>query len=119
MINLVGVRLRLLPMHVHPTFHLSRLKPTLNSNLDPASNSPPARIVDGGPAYTVEALQKSHRRGRGFQYLVDWEGYDPEEQSWVPSQFIQDLVLISQFHLDHPGQPVGPSVTVLSWEAPS
>ncbi|XP_041944116.1 uncharacterized protein LOC121706437 [Alosa sapidissima] len=53
------------------------------------------RIVDGGEVFTVSRLLRVRRRGRGLQYLVDWEGYDPEEHSWVPARFIVDRTLIT------------------------
>lgn len=91
------VRLKLLPTlgQVHPVFHVSRVKPVLYSPLVPSA--PALHLVDGSPVYTMRKLLYVRRRGRGFQFLVDWEGYDPEERSWIPAQDILDRTLVEDF----------------------
>ncbi|XP_057210444.1 uncharacterized protein LOC130566748 [Triplophysa rosa] len=102
-VNPVAVRLKLPPHlgRVHPVFHVSRVKPVVSSHLNPASSRltpPPPRLVDGIPAYTVRKLLDICRRGRGFQYLVDLEGYGTDERSWIPSRDVLDRSLIMDFH---------------------
>lgn len=100
-----AVRLRLpRPLRVHPTFHVSQVKPVRRSALvPPLQTPPPPEMVDGGPVYKVKRLLAVRTRGRGRQYLVDWLGYSPEERQWIPSRFIMDPTLIKDFHRDHPG----------------
>lgn len=68
---------------------------------------PPPQMIDGGPVYSVKKLLAVRNRGRARQFLVDWEGYGPEEQSWVPASFIMDPELISDFYASHPQDPRG------------
>ncbi|KAI2663491.1 Transposon Tf2-6 polyprotein [Labeo rohita] len=109
-LNPVTFRLQLpASLRVHPIFHQSQLKPVFFSPLSPqAPAPPPPRIVDGGPAYTVRRILDSRPRGRGIQYLVDWEGYGPEERSWVPGRFILDPALIQDYRRRVSSTP-GPS----------
>ncbi|KAL0204031.1 hypothetical protein M9458_002049, partial [Cirrhinus mrigala] len=98
-LNPVTFRLQLpASLRIHPVFHQSQLKHVFFSPLSPQVTAPPpVRIIDGGPAYTVRRILDSRTRGCGTQYLVDWEGYGPEERSWVPGRFILDPTLIQDY----------------------
>lgn len=93
------LRLKLPPTHgwVHPVFHVSRVKPALFSSLVPPAPDPHPHLVDGSLVYTKRKLLDVRRKGRGFQYLVDWEGYGLEERSWTPARGILDQTLVEDF----------------------
>ncbi|KAK1798667.1 hypothetical protein P4O66_006952 [Electrophorus voltai] len=93
-------RLALPPsLRVHPAFHVSRLKPVLCSVAPPTHQE--CAWWTCALAYMVKRLLDIRRVCGGVQYLVDWEGYGPEEQSWVSSPHILDCELIRAFQRDH------------------
>ncbi|TWW61447.1 hypothetical protein D4764_04G0000940 [Takifugu flavidus] len=59
-------------------------------------------LSDGEPVWSVNKLLAVRRRGRGFQYLVDWVGYGPEDRSWVPPSYLADPSLLEDFYREHP-----------------
>ncbi|KAK3567133.1 hypothetical protein QTP86_010433 [Hemibagrus guttatus] len=111
-INPVTYKLQLPPGYrIHPTFHVSLLKPHHPSVFpstepgDRAAEPPLPLLLDDGTAYRVKEILDSRRRGGQLEYLVDWEGYGPEKRSWVPRDDILDPNLLETFHAAHPHRP--------------
>ncbi|KAI2647423.1 Transposon Tf2-11 polyprotein [Labeo rohita] len=108
-INDVTFQLQLPPRyHIHPTFHVSLLKPFFPSATKPPGaelEPPPPEVLDQPSIYSVREILDSCRRGGHLDYLLDWEGYGPEERSWVPRDDVLDPMLLADFHRDHPDRP--------------
>ncbi|KAL0147444.1 hypothetical protein M9458_057253 [Cirrhinus mrigala] len=77
-INDVTYQLQLPPRyHIHPTFHVSLLKPfspsateTTGAEVEP----PPSEVLDQPSIYLINEILDSRRRGGRLEYLVNWEG---------------------------------------------
>ncbi len=74
-------------LKVHPTFHVSFLKPVSHDASRPNrehNSRPPPDLIHNEPEFKVEAMLKSKQlRGREWEYLVKWKGYHPIEATSV------------------------------------
>ncbi len=102
---------------VHPVFHVSCVKPVIR-----APPRPPPPIDEVASVYRVHKLLDVRPRGRGHQFLVDWEGYGPEERRWIPARDVLDRSLIEDFYRSRqasssgaPGGARWGRGTVMSW----
>ena len=93
---------------IHPTFHESLLThyrpPRFPSQQKPPP--PPPLEVEGELQYNVEAIRDSRRRRGKLEYLVHWEGYPREEDSWEPAKHVTKAPeLVEEFHRQNPQRP--------------
>ncbi|CUS12179.1 unnamed protein product, partial [Tuber aestivum] len=101
---------------IHPVFNVGLLEPYRE---DPSGRRtkevPVPEIVDNEASYDIEAVIDSRWYGnmkakfpnRFVQYLVSWEGYGTEENSWEPYEMLEDtgLQAMKDFHHRYPHKP--------------
>jgi len=101
---------------IHPVFHVSLLEPYREDPVGrPQKIIPTPDIVDNEPSYVVAEVVDSRWYGnpkskfphRFVQYMVAWEGYGPEENSWEPFEMLEDTAMqaLQQFHERYPSKP--------------
>jgi hypothetical protein len=93
--------------HIHPVFHVVKLKPAPE---DPivgrhANPLPDPVLVDGEEEYEVEEIMNSWFFSHRLQFLVTWKGYQREEWSWVNKKDLHAPELVEAFYQKNPGAP--------------
>jgi hypothetical protein len=91
-------------LKIHPTFHVSLLKPVARDASRPNrehNSRPPPDLVHNEPKFEVEAVLKSRQlRRREREHLVKWKGYRPIEASWVNESDMEHAQeAIEEFHI--------------------
>ena len=93
---------------LHPVFNVVKL--TL-APVDPiagrhAPPPPPPELVDGKEEYVVEEILNSRIFRQKLQYLVKWEGYGVEHNTWEYWDNIGNAAdVVNDFHTRNPGAP--------------
>ena len=113
--------------HVHPEFHVSKLKLKPVADPDRFPQRPnqdyPAAVVreDGQAVQEVEEILDQRLRNKKVQYLVKYVGYPWQEAEWTDynpddSSWEEDMGLVAAFQQRHPiselypyGQPPRPT----------
>ena len=75
---------------MHNVFNVSLLKEYVENPPEFKSRKEqPSKliIVDDEEEYIVEAIQAHKRKHRKLYFLVKWEGYAIDEQTWEPLKF--------------------------------
>jgi len=97
-------------------FHVGLLEPYREDpNGRPQKEIPTPDIVDNEPSYLVSEIvdsqwywnPKKTFHHRVVKYMVAWEGYGAEENSWEPFEMIEDTAMqaLQQFHERYPSKP--------------
>jgi hypothetical protein len=100
-------RLRLPPSmsRLHPVFNVVKLTPAPDDPIEGRRlrPPPPPELVDGEEEWIVEEILDSKVINRKLRYLVKWEGFGIEHNSWEPWDYIHAPELVTNFHRKFPG----------------
>jgi hypothetical protein len=93
--------------HIHPVFHVVKLKPAPEDPIAGRHTNPPPDPVpvDGEEEYKVKEIMNSRFFSRKLQFLVAWKGYGQEEWSWVNEKDLHAPELVEAFYQKNPGAP--------------
>ena len=93
---------------LHPVFNVVKLTP---APVDPipgrrTAPPPPPELIDGEEEYVVEEILNSRMFRRRLQYLVKWEGYGVEGNTWEYSENVDNAPeKVAEFHQRNPAAP--------------
>ena len=103
---------------IHNVFHVDRLKPYYPDPFKRIQSPPPPIHVAGDLEHSVEAILDSQPikgEPQHIEYLVKWEGYGAEHNSWVPHEgMVGSLQELKRWHREHPRKR-RPTAEQLRW----
>ena len=90
---------------LHPVFNVVKLSLAPPDPIPGQQTTPPPfpEIVDGKEKWVVEEILDSRMVNRKLRYLVKWEGFGVEHNSWESWDNVHALELVADFYQRHPG----------------
>jgi len=78
-------------MRIHPVFHISLLSKT---------NNPVSKIGDDVIGeYEVERILSKRRKHGKTEYLIKWQGYNSDDNTWEPTENLHCPEMIREFQI--------------------
>ena len=93
---------------MHDIFHVSLLEPYIENSIPERETPAPLPVGDDLDFYEVEEILDSRTRHRKVEYLVHWQGYNPDDRTWEPfNNLIVDghYAAVQEFHKNNPSKP--------------
>ena len=92
---------------LHPVFNVVKLTPAAP---DPIPGRrppppPPPELIDGEEEYVVEEVLDSRMFRKKLQYLIKWEGYGVEHNSWEYATEVHAPQRVKDFYRKYPATP--------------
>ena len=100
-----AVELKLLPsFKIDVPINVSRLRPYKPHTIPGQQITPQPPIdVEGEQEYIVEEILDSHLRRNKLEFLIKWEGYTDENNSWEPEDNCRNASrAIKNFYKQYP-----------------
>ena len=92
---------------LHPVFNVVKLTLAPEDPIPGGRPCPPPlpEIINGEKEFIVEEILDSNIVNRRLRYLIKWEGYGIEHNSWEPAGDVHTPERIVDFYRRHPGAP--------------
>jgi len=94
-------------MRIHPVFHIALLKPAPEG----ISVDTTTTLENEAEEYRIDRILDSKLINGQIKYLVRWQDYSPEEDSWEPTENFADRKMLIDFHRRNPTLPAPPNLT--------
>ena len=85
---------------LHPVFNVVKLTPAPDNPILGHHPRPPPlpEIINGVEEWIVEKILDSWMINRKLRYLVKWEGFGIEHNSWEPANDVHALERVAEFY---------------------